>query len=180
MRIVLCLMAFVAASVGAEESSKKEKTAAAEKASSEKKDGAEDRIAETVRKMEQMEKEFQSRGGEKQSESKKADKKTEKKDSGEYAESKPAKKQKKEKERKGEASSRTVYADSDRGDSGRRARVYYGGHAVEEGAWTEIGGLTSSSRSSSSSLGSYRNEGSHSSSSIGVRATVIRLDGPED
>lgn len=62
-----------------------------------------------------------------------------------------------------------------------RERVYVegaggGGYTVESGGWTELGGVSRSSSSHSGSAGGYANEGASGGSSIGVRATVIRLE----
>ncbi|MCZ7645219.1 MAG: hypothetical protein M5U26_08035 [Planctomycetota bacterium] len=57
-----------------------------------------------------------------------------------------------------------------------RGGVYVGGAYVQEGGWTELGGVSRSSRYGSGSPGGYLNESGGSSTSIGVRATVIRLD----
>jgi len=137
-----------------------------------------ERLAETVRRMEQMDKEFKERGV---VEKRREEKTSERAAKSERAESKSKSKAKdkdKDTDTGTDKDSRRVYVDpdSERG----RARVSYGGHAVREGGWTEIGGVTSSSRSSESSIGGYRNESSRSSSSISVRATIIRLGGPED
>jgi hypothetical protein len=56
--------------------------------------------------------------------------------------------------------------------SGSGARVERSGN----GGYVEAGGVSSSNRSSSSSYGSHSNSSSSSNSSVGVRATVIRLE----
>jgi len=51
----------------------------------------------------------------------------------------------------------------------------------DRGGYTEIGGSSSSSNNSSSSgSGGSTREGSSSNTSVGVKTTVIKLDGPQD
>jgi hypothetical protein len=184
--------------------------AAALRAEESKPDPVAKQLAETLARMEQMDKEWkdgratkevkaaEKAAQEKAEKPKKSEadgdaaERREKANSDREAAEKAAKKAAKEEEKarkKAREQAEKQYRDRDDGGaryryaderSSGRARVYYNGHAVEEGQWTEIGGVTSSSSSSSSGIGGYSNQGNHSSSSIGVRATVIRLDGPPE
>ena len=145
------------------------------------------RLAETVAKMQELDRQWKAErkaapaekplaaapeadGGEKTPAERKQDEKAVKK---------AEKERHKELKRAAELAKKEERAREPGGDYSR-AHVYYNGHAVREGQWTEIGGVSSRSSFSSSSPGASVREGSSSSTSIGVRATVIRLDGPPE
>ncbi len=70
-------------------------------------------------------------------------------------------------------------------DRDRRTWVRTGRYAVPasslgEGGWMELGGVSRSSSGSGRSGSAYGAEGGMSGTSIGVRATVIRLGGPDE
>jgi hypothetical protein len=151
------------------------------------------RLSDTVARMEQMDKDWKNKriptddSGKSSEKTREKAKKSEGDDKSADDEKESKKKESKEKKVSSKESKRR-YSDSDyaaamaaENSGGHRARVYYDGHLVEEGAWTEIGGVSSSSHTSGSE-GPFRSysEGSSSSTSIGVRATVIRLDGPDE
>jgi hypothetical protein len=124
------------------------------------------RLQDEVTKLEELEKQWQQN---KDSKSElKIEPKTKEEKEAYKAKKKAAESAEKEAKARAKAAEKNAAANSD--NSG--ARVERSGN----GAYVEAGGVSSSNRSSSSSYGSHSNSSSSSNSSVGVRATVIRLE----
>jgi hypothetical protein len=162
MRIHLfaCVLALVSFACLSAEEAKKEAPPPEKKKPVD--DESKQRLAETLSKMDELERKWQA--GQKNKPSSDADKRVRK------AAAEEEKARKKERER---AEKAVKHGGSDSGaaavSSGER----------REGS-VEMGGLTSSSSSSASSGWGSAREGSSRGTSMSVRTTVIRLDGPSE
>ena len=126
-------------------------------------DDTQKRLNDTLNKMSELDKQWASERNKtvKSSEMTKEDKK--RMEERKKAEDKEAK------DRRKSDGEKSAYRTSDSGVSGQYA-------SNSSGGWVETGGVTSRSSYSSSASGGSVREGSSGGTSIGVRATVIRLE----